>query len=255
MFGKSSLFCGHFVLDIEFDNVMGSFIHMWNHLPKALVITIFKCTEFILISNDDDTFPAFFTKELQSRSSTFSQSLPDKPLTFFNQTLDNATNLWSNGHLTSHDYLLFLNSHGGRSFSDLAQYPVFPWIISDCLNDKSPREFRDLTKPMGMQTLDRAQYFESIYKDSNGQYFYGQHYSMSASIHFYLARLPPYSLCEWDLHGGWDHEHRTFQDINGTWQSCSRTNNADVKELIPEFFDIPESFLNPNHFNLSLIHI
>lgn len=246
LYGKCSLFCGHFVLEIEYDTISGCFTHMWNHLPTSVVITSSKCSEFILISKDP--LPQNFTKELQNRSMNFTQSLPDKPVTFFTQSLENATDLWLQGSITSHDYLLFLNALGGRSFSDLAQYPVFPWIISDYTNSK-PSTFRDLSKPMGMQTSERAHHFENQYKDSNNSYFYGQHYSMAASVHFFLARLPPYSLCEWDLHGGWDHEHRTFQDVNNTWMSCSETNKADIKELIPELFEIPEMMMNLNEFN------
>ena len=46
-----------------------------------------------------------------------------------------------------------LNSLSGRSFKDLTQYPVFPWIIKDyiskVINTGDKSSFRDLTKPMG----------------------------------------------------------------------------------------------------------
>lgn len=36
---------------------------------------------------------------------------------------------WVNGQLSNYDYLLNLNKFGNRSFKDVSQYPVFPWVI------------------------------------------------------------------------------------------------------------------------------
>lgn len=42
----------------------------------------------------------------------------------------------------------------GRSYNDLSQYPVFPWILSDYTSDildlTNPKSFRDLSKPIGV---------------------------------------------------------------------------------------------------------
>ena len=38
---------------------------------------------------------------------------------------------WQNGLISNFDYLLYLNSAADRSFNDLTQYPVFPWIVAD----------------------------------------------------------------------------------------------------------------------------
>lgn len=39
--------------------------------------------------------------------------------------------MWENGEMSNFDYLMFLNRIASRTFNDLSQYPVFPWIISD----------------------------------------------------------------------------------------------------------------------------
>ena len=48
---------------------------------------------------------------------------------------------------------MLINQYSGRSFSDINQYYVFPWVIQDYkskkLNLKNPETFRDLRKPMG----------------------------------------------------------------------------------------------------------
>ena len=44
-----------------------------------------------------------------------------------------------------------------------------------------------------------------------------------------------------------------FHSIKDTWLSASRNNMADVKELIPEFFYLPDFLLNTNKFDLGII--
>ena len=41
------------------------------------------------------------------------------------------TKLWVERKISNFDYLMQLNTIAGRTYNDLAQYPVFPWIIAD----------------------------------------------------------------------------------------------------------------------------
>lgn len=41
-----------------------------------------------------------------------------------------------------------------------------------------------------------------------------------------------------------------FNSVKEAWLSASKHNMADVKELIPEFFYLPEFLVNSNHFDL-----
>ena len=43
-----------------------------------------------------------------------------------------------------------------------------------------------------------------------------------------------------------------FHSVKDAWRSASKCNMADVKELIPEFFYLPEMFLNSNNFDLGV---
>lgn len=45
---------------------------------------------------------------------------------------------------------------------------------------------------------------------------------------------------------------RMFHSIREAWYSASKHNMADVKELIPEFFYLPEFLLNSNNFDLGM---
>lgn len=48
-----------------------------------------------------------------------------------------------------------------RTFNDLTQYPVFPWVIGDYTSEKldlsDGRVYRDLTKPIGALNESRLQ--------------------------------------------------------------------------------------------------
>jgi hypothetical protein len=36
---------------------------------------------------------------------------------------------WSKGIISNYDYLMVLNTLAGRSYNDLSQYLIMPWII------------------------------------------------------------------------------------------------------------------------------
>ncbi len=42
-----------------------------------------------------------------------------------------VTQRWERGEISNFEYLMCLNTLAGRSYNDLMQYPVFPWIVSD----------------------------------------------------------------------------------------------------------------------------
>lgn len=50
--------------------------------------------------------------------------------------------------------------------------------------------------------------------------------------------------------GHFDLADRMFHSVREAWYSASKHNMADVKELIPEFFYLPEFLLNSNNFDL-----
>lgn len=58
---------------------------------------------------------------------------------------------------------MHLNTLAGRGYSDLTQYPVFPWVLSDYESENldllDPKAFRRLDKPMGCQTPEGEEEF------------------------------------------------------------------------------------------------
>lgn len=51
--------------------------------------------------------------------------------------------------------------------------------------------------------------------------------------------------------GKFDHADRLFQSVEGTYRNCL-SNTSDVKELIPEFFYMPEFLVNSNSYHLGV---
>jgi hypothetical protein len=58
--------------------------------------------------------------------------------------------MWQNHQISNFEYLMHLNTLSGRTFNDLSQWPVFPWVLtnytSETIDLTDPRNFRDLTK-------------------------------------------------------------------------------------------------------------
>eukprot|EP01134_Creolimax_fragrantissima_P006171 CFRG6171T1 len=171
------------------------------------------------------------------------------------------TQRWVAGELSNFQYLMWINTIAGRSYNDLTQYPVFPWVLADYTSDSldlnDPKTFRDLTKPMGNQTPERATYYKQRYQnweDPTGEtppFHYGTHFSSAMIVSSYLIRMEPYTQMFLTLQGGhFDHPDRMFHSIKEAWDSASKNNTADVKELIPEFYYLPEFLKNSNRFRL-----
>ncbi len=170
----------------------------------------------------------------------------------------NLTELWQNNAISNMDYLMHLNSISGRTYNDLGQYPVFPWILQ-CYNESTvhledPKSYRDLSKPVGALNPDRLASFmdryESFVDPEIPPFMYGSHYSNSGSVLFYLVRMEPYTTYHLALQGGrFDQADRMFHSVQRSWENVLSI-TSDVKELIPEWFYQPEMFVNSNKFEL-----
>ncbi|KAI4197790.1 MAG: hypothetical protein LQ350_005695 [Teloschistes chrysophthalmus] len=191
-----------------------------------------------------------------------SHSLGSRFTSVFAQNNANpSTRKWMQGEMSNFNYLMHVNTMAGRTFNDLTQYPVFPWVLADYSSDEldltDPRSFRDLSKPMGCQTPERQAEFRDRYQsfaemgDHNAPPFhYGTHYSTAMIVTSYLIRLQPFVQSYLLLQGGsFDHPDRLFYSIEKAWVSASRENMTDVRELIPEFFYLSEFLMNRNEFD------
>ncbi|GMF34915.1 unnamed protein product [Phytophthora lilii] len=162
--------------------------------------------------------------------------------------LESMLRKWQQREVSNYDYLVYLNNAAGRTKNDLTQYPVFPWILNDyqslSIDLSDPAVYRDLSKPIGALNEERLEFYKARFEamprgmEDEGlppPFLYGTHYSTPGYVLYYFVRMAPeYMLCL--QNGKFDAPDRLFQSISSTWSSCN-TNHADLKELIPAFFD------------------
>ena len=122
------------------------------------------------------------------------------------------TSKWVNRQISNFEYLMQLNTFAGRTYNDLSQYPVFPWIIADYTSNKldlsKPESFRDLQWPIGaLNPTNRAYLKEKFdgFEDPTGEmkkFHYGTHYSNAPTVMHYLIRMEPFTTLHIQLQGG-----------------------------------------------------
>ena len=75
------------------------------------------------------------------------------------KNISEIKDLWKNNKISTLEYIMWINIYGNRSFRDVAQYPILPWILNDySLNNFDSiinlNSIRNFNLPMGMMALD-----------------------------------------------------------------------------------------------------
>ncbi|KAH6937245.1 hypothetical protein HPB50_026199 [Hyalomma asiaticum] len=204
------------------------------------------------------------------------------PRQIFQQS--NMTQKWQRREISNFEYLMFLNTIAGRTYNDLNQYPVFPWGAHQLrVSRAGPQPAEQLqgsvqgfvwhivlghgtygpyvlftrtchAQPIGALNPSRRAFFEERYETWEHEvippFHYGTHYSTAAFTLNWLVRVEPFTTLFLALQGGkFDHANRMFASIAQSWKNCQR-DTSDVKELIPEFFYLPEMLVNKNGYQL-----
>ena len=207
---------------------------------------------------------------------------------------------------------MWLNIFGNRSYNDISQYPIFPWILinyEDPLKVKQNEEkeinendvkkklrvsniinntnysaneqlnpqgnnneqnekividylYRDMNLPMGMLEIndeasnrkkDFCMHYKSLLECEDElikPYVFGSNYSNPIYVCNFLMRLFPFTYISIELQGkGFDDPNRLFISVKDSFINSS-TQEGDVREIIPEFFYLPEMFKNINKLNM-----
>jgi len=161
--------------------------------------------------------------------------------------------MWENNLISTLDYILALNSYSSRSFSNLSQYPIFPWILFE--NGKNSVK-RDLSKNIGLNgDQDRIEEYKKKFLQEDltnlGHFNFGSTYSNPGIIFQYMMRIYPFFEGYLKFFNGLDDPNRMFHSICDTSISCTK-DLSDVRELIPEFYYMPEIFLNNENLILGI---
>lgn len=247
---------------IEVSSVVDIFLRRYLHEEKCveLFLTSGHTVLFLLHEpNDRQTFAAYFADKV------FDAAASGKWHMFVLQQ-------WREGQLTNWEYLTALNQLGGRSFQDLMQYPVFPWVLADyessVLDLRRRESFRNLERPIAVQRDESRAYYEAGYEHlasssfgtggsafnvSHFPYHFPCHYSNAGTVFGFLIRVQPYTQMFVRYQDGhFDLPDRTFFSLQHAWRLASRESTTDVKELLPEFFTLPEMLENGEGFDFGV---
>ena len=302
------------VISIEYINIKYIFIRQYFYIESALEIyTDSNKSYFFNFKNNKDlvqfksdilhhgTYREIKTEDFKGKKILgYQQINPNSKKKIY--LVNNKMEEWQNNYISTLEYLMWMNIYSGRSFNDLTQYPIFPWIITN-FSDESQEisiknDLRNFNLPVGMfgisekGELRKENYIDSyqliktdlgqMFPDFNYQeylkkgeeylenyktkrlkrqeemiefnqipYFYGSHYSNPTYVSHFLTRTFPYTFISIEIQGQtFDDPDRIFTSMQKTFESAC-TLKDDVRELIPEFYILPEMFLNRNNLNLS----
>ena len=182
--------------------------------------------------------------------------------------LNQLSELWAERKISNLRYLMILNTLAGRTYNDLAQYPIMPWVVADYQSERldlsNPKSFRDFEYPVAAQTEQAREYLKARYQETGARpegdggiseaddayilqgppWHYGTHYLSRGTVLWYLVRLEPFTSLHVSLQDGrFDHADRQFSSLADAWTKIAKQNGM---ELIPEFFGSGE-FLRVDH--------
>ena len=284
-----SLFCfdpnkHKLIRKIEKKNIRQLFKRRYYYKDDSLEIFTHTNKSYYIKFNSKKERDAFYRNIMNSYND----------ISLFNEDALSITKKWEHWDISSLSFLSIINNFAGRSFKDITQYPVFPWVIKDYesgrINSFNETTIRQLNMPIGaLGSKTRLECFLQNYKESKEleleakekkenktkeekeedsnykenkkeenskiieleekRYFYSSHYSNPFYVAHYMSKVFPYSFCAIELQGdGFDKRERQFLSMINSWNSCMNE-NTDVRELIPEFFFLPEMFINFNKIN------
>ncbi|RHY92901.1 hypothetical protein DYB35_001148, partial [Aphanomyces astaci] len=163
-----------------------------------------------------------------------------------------ATAKWVRREISTFEYLMLLNVAAARSYNDITQYPIFPWVLSDYasaqLDLEDPATFRDFTKPIGAQSPHGVQAATQRYHSTTAEfpYHFGASYSSQASVLTYLMRMAPFTQASNALP---ESSLQPLSSIAAMWERCTTSVGW---ELVPELYMTAEGLLSAEFGNVVL---
>jgi len=170
------------------------------------------------------------------------QLSPDSYSSIINDT--GIVKKWQNNEIGNFMLLLYLNIYSGRSFNDLQNYPVFPWIITEF--PEKQKSFRNLSLPIAVQTPKKLDKFSkllvSLGKQESEHFLFGSSFSAPLFVTTYLVRIKPFaSIYKKYHHNNFVRDDVLFSSIDHFFEYLEHCD--ECRECIPEMYSFPEVFL------------
>lgn len=133
-----------------------------------------------------------------------------------------------------------------------------PWVLTNFtineLNLSDESIFRDFSKPVGAFNpellRDYLNDYESYKEEGIEPFMFSSAPISPLSLYNYLIRQEPFTTLHIEIQGGrFDNPARLFSSLAQSFETLTHL-KGDFRELIPEFYFLPEFLVNRNHFDL-----
>ena len=174
--------------------------------------------------------------------------------------LSNILSQFKRGEISNYEYLLNLNKLSSRTYNDLTQYPIFPWLVFQIdelykitsgeigLNEYEKTYIRDMNYSVSMQDENKRIEELTKYNEEDENSFrshLGTHYSTSSYIFYYLMRINPYGQNLIKLQNyKQENPNRMFLSFYETHKVLK--SSSDNREMIPDLFCYIDYLCNVN---------
>ena len=178
---------------------------------------------------------------------------------------------WQKGFYSNFVFLMLINFFSNRSYSDIYNYPIFPWLFNylELNADKKPK-IRDLNLPLAQISINDNKISQNRLKYYNNKYnkkkknikkpnliVYESNYSNPFNTTFYLIRTIPFSFLALEFKIDDNNKNninkintKIFNSYNESF-FYNLTLNDFIYELIPEIYYLPENLINLNKISFN----
>ena len=242
------------IILIEYGEIEEIFNRCFTYIPQSLEIFLKNGKSYFFNLIEENNINQFYDIILNIKK-YYKFKVVQEPKKEFEKL--NYTEKWKNEEITNEQYLLYLNKYSGRTYNDINQYPIFPWvtlteeyfpekITTNYVNDII---YRNMKYFMQGQTEKGRKDALFCYRNLNYQkhpVHFRIHYSTSGFILLYLMRIFPFMEQHIRLQNGkFDAPGRLMHKIEEMLKVLK--DSKDNRELIPEFFTSIEYFINLNY--------
>ena len=231
----------------------------YRKIPQAIEIYFYNGKSTFFYFNDIASTNDFFNvlQKILYKNRHLQFDMIEKPDSFFAEK--RYSQLWEVGILSNFEYLMLVNKYAGRSFHNIMQYPVFPWIINNYSEPKinifDECAYRQLDCPIAGISFNKRQAADELWKYLNktgaaNHYQFKSTYLPGKAVIEYLSRIEPYSS------KNISYAFPVFNSLKELWESCT-SKNEENRELI---YSKNQLYNRPGHikliilFKLTLLH-
>ena len=248
------------IIIILYDDIEEIFNRCFAFIPQALEIFLKNGKSYFFNFLTEKNLKLFYDSISKNKDYKKIKIVKD-PKNKFEQL--NFQKQWEIGEISNEQYLLYLNKYAGRTYNDINQYPIFPWVTlnKEFFPEKNQIKeydilYRNMNYFLFCQTEEgrndaKTSYRNSEIENPKNPFHLSFHYSTGGFISLYLMRIFPFAEEHVRLQGNqFDSPKRMVHNIDELLNVIK--DSKDTRELIPEFFTSIEYFLNLNYIYFGL---